>query len=334
MSSEKLLPFQRVVKGNQIDINKYPHSWLFIRVNRKITPNHAGVPFCPFIFILNMQSSHSSSQQSTNIQNVIRKRPPVSSLRIDTPVHNPSMLIAVGDSSASTSSATSDSDYSPFQLSRPTRSLKNMKKLSLSLPSPQPSDSSIQFPPSDTPCPTSNASKPPQTDRSRRLSVVSLPGTSVKTLLHRKEEEGSPTIPYLDGPTQIVPGIWLGSEDNARDWKGLVERGIRSILNVAKEVVSPFDSAKPLRPFASTPNLNDTLTNFTPTSYPAHLPSGRPSMHYLKLPWSHGQQNLVQEGFPAAMEFTDAALDRGDGVLIQYVFFPPLHITYLNLFVT
>ncbi|KAK0456249.1 hypothetical protein EV421DRAFT_1751280 [Armillaria borealis] len=40
-------------------------------------------------------------------------------------------------------------------------------------------------------------------------------------------------------------------------------------------------------------------------------------MHYLKLMWSHGQQDLVASGFPAAMAFTDAALDRGEGVLIH-----------------
>jgi tyrosine-protein phosphatase len=48
-------------------------------------------------------------------------------------------------------------------------------------------------------------------------------------------------------------------------------------------------------------------------------------MHYLKLQWSHGQQNLVQEGFPAAMAFTDAALQRGEGVLIQYVLLFLIH---------
>lgn len=128
-------------------------------------------------------------------------------------------------------------------------------------------------------------------------------------------------MPYVDGPIQVVPGIWLGSEDNARDWKGLLERGIKSILNVAKEVVSPFDSAatQPQRRFASTPNLLE-VSKAKSTFYPAHIASGRPGMHYLKLQWSHGQSDLVQEGFPAAMSFVDGALHRGEGVLIQYVF--------------
>ena len=41
-------------------------------------------------------------------------------------------------------------------------------------------------------------------------------------------------------------------------------------------------------------------------------------MHYLKLLWSHGQQDLVENGFQAGMIFTDAAIERGEGVLIQY----------------
>ncbi|OBZ79131.1 Tyrosine-protein phosphatase pmp1 [Grifola frondosa] len=40
-------------------------------------------------------------------------------------------------------------------------------------------------------------------------------------------------------------------------------------------------------------------------------------MHYLKLHWSHGQSDLVHEGFPAAFAFVDKALERGDGVLIH-----------------
>lgn len=152
--------------------------------------------------------------------------------------------------------------------------------------------------------------------------MLSLPNTTtISTALHRTDEDGSPTVPYANGPIQIIPGIWLGSQDNARDWSGLLERRITAILNVAKEVTSPFDSssAQPLRPFASTPNLSSKAMQSRSTYYPPHIPSGRPGMHYLKLPWSHGQADLVQEGFPIAMAFVDAALERHDGVLIQCV---------------
>lgn len=102
-----------------------------------------------------------------------------------------------------------------------------------------------------------------------------------------------------------------------------MERGIKSVLNVAKEVTTPFDSVRPppVRPFMSTPDLNSTVNHSSaaPHFYPAHVASGRPGMHYLKLPWSHGQTDLVSQGFPAAMAFVDQALERGDGILIQYV---------------
>ena len=109
-----------------------------------------------------------------------------------------------------------------------------------------------------------------------------------------------------------------------------MERGIKSILNVAKEVQTDFDqtASQPLRPFMSTPDLNAPIgapSDKDTTYRPAHLPSGRPAMHYLKLPWSHGQSDLVTQGFPAAFAYVDQALERGDGVLIQCVHAVFLH---------
>ncbi|EIN13549.1 hypothetical protein PUNSTDRAFT_59759 [Punctularia strigosozonata HHB-11173 SS5] len=211
------------------------------------------------------------------------------------------------------SSATSEtSDFLPFNpaLSTKPKALRNMKRLSLTLPSAQSSSSSLALPPP----PEAPQQIEPPTGRLRRPSVASLP------VLHRREEDGgSPTAPYADGPIQILPGIWLGSEDNAKDYAGLIQRGIKAILNVAKEVASPFDaaSAQPIRPFASTPNLSETMDTSRSTYYPPHVPTGRPGMHYLKLHWSHGQSDLIQQGFPAAMQFVDQALERNEGVLIH-----------------
>lgn len=120
--------------------------------------------------------------------------------------------------------------------------------------------------------------------------------------MHRKDEDEVTLSPYADGPVQILPGVWLGNEDNATNWRCLADRGIRAILNVAREVISPFDSAG-----------NEASDTF----YPIH--GSRPAMHYLKLSWSHGQPDLVRDGFPKAMAFIDSALERGDGVLVQYV---------------
>lgn len=254
-----------------------------------------------------------------------RRRRPLTALRIDTPAQNPAIALVLGESSASAStlsSATSESDYTlPFS-NRP-RSQRNMKKLSLTLPSAHSnlSTNSLTLPPeSPAPHAADTAQIPSPPDMRRRPSIVSLPNASMSTFLHRKDEDDSPSAPYLDGPVQVLPGIWLGSEDNARDWKALFERGIKSILNVAKEVNSPFDSSassQPLRPFASTPNLKKTAKESEGTFYPAHGPSGRPGLNYLKLPWSHGQTDLVHDGFVTAMAFVDSALDRGDGVLVQ-----------------
>ncbi|CAL1695979.1 unnamed protein product [Somion occarium] len=258
--------------------------------------------------------------QSTFKAAMPRKKGPPTALRIDTPAQNLNIALEFSDPSAPTStlsSATSDSDSFVFPPPTKSRS-RNMKKLSLTLPSAQSSTTSLVIPEAIVP---PSPAQLPATVHRRRPSVLSLPNASTGTLLHRKDEDGdgSPSAPYLDGPIQILPGIWLGSEDNARDWKGLIERGIKSVLNVAKEVVTVFDNstAQPLRPFMSTPDLSVTVSTSDSTYYPAHIPSGRPAMHYLKLPWSHGQSDLVRQGFPAAMLFVDQALERGDGVLIH-----------------
>lgn len=196
-----------------------------------------------------------------------------------------------------------------------------MKGLSLALPSAQSSSNSLQLP--DGGALKSALPDFGRSDQLRRPSVISLPSTANPLARnYRREEDGSPTVPYADGPIQILPGVWLGSEDNARDWKGLLERGIRSILNVAKEVATPFEdaaNAQSLRSTVSTPNFGETKFNRDPNStyYPAHIPSGRPSMHYLKLQWSHGEKDLVETGFPTAMAFADAARTRGEGLLVH-----------------
>ncbi|ESK98384.1 dual specificity catalytic domain containing protein [Moniliophthora roreri MCA 2997] len=249
-----------------------------------------------------------------------RKRPgPPAALHIDLPTQAERIAIALGDASA-TSSATSE-EPSPFSAHPKPKSLRNMKNLSLNTLSARSSTLSLRIP---EPQSSASSTKPElQSDQNlnRRPSVISLPNSATANRLFRKEEDSvSPTVPYADGPVQILPGIWLGSEDNARDIPTLLKHGIRSILNVAKEVSNPFESTaastQHLRSTVSTPNLYQA-SKADSTYYPPHPPSGRPGMHYLKLQWSHGQQNLVADGFPSAMEFTDAAQQRGEGVLIH-----------------
>lgn len=285
-------------------------AFVFLQFSAYSAFAHAGVSIKP-----KSMDAATPRLQSTLLASTPRRRGPPPSLRIDTPTHSPDIALVVSESSASVStlsSATSDTDSFIFPPPSKPRSSRNMKKLSLTLPSAQSSTNSLAIP-----VPESQGA-----ESRRRLSVISLPAATTSTLLRRKgeEDENSDPAPYLDGPVQILPGVWLGSEDNVRDWKGLMERGIRSVLNVAKEVSTVFDLApKPLRPFMSTPDLKAAASGSDSTYYPAHVSSGRPGMHYLKLPWSHGQADLVHEGFPAAMAFVDQALERGDGVLIQCV---------------
>lgn len=55
-----------------------------------------------------------------------------------------------------------------------------------------------------------------------------------------EEEEVAEEFPYALGPREILPGLYLGSEQNARDPAVLKEWGISHVLNVAKEVECPW----------------------------------------------------------------------------------------------
>ena len=240
-------------------------------------------------------------------------------LRIEHPEHSPAVALVLEEYP---SSALSDQSEADSVLPPKPKSLRNQKKLSLNLSaaSSNASSTSLLLPDSPVSVAPSLGLPPSAVASRRRPSVVSLPNAP-SSIAHRRDEEGSPTVPYIDGPIQILPGIWIGSEENARDWKSLVKRGIKSILNVAKEVASPYARSvqASLRPAASNPNLSleSAKTEADPTYVPPHEPSGRPAMHYLKLPWSHGQADLVRGGFVDGMAFVDGSIERGDAVLIQ-----------------
>lgn len=203
--------------------------------------------------------------------------------------------------------------------------MRNTKKLSLTLPSAhsnRSSNSLTLFSDGESSHTTDGAAEFTgfTTQPKRQTSLSSMGNNSLASRLHRKDEEDAATSPYADGPIEILPGIWLGNEDNALDWKGLQKRGIRAILNVAREVISPFDTDE------AAANVREG------TLYPAQ--GSRPAMHYLKLPWSHGQPELVKDGFVTAMTFVDAARQRGDGVLVQYVYFCISFVTTPNNLLT
>jgi tyrosine-protein phosphatase len=248
-----------------------------------------------------MTSTSTTSEMSSS-----RKKGPPAPLNLQSRA-NSTPLVAVGSDFIE--------EHHPIPTEKPAMlpkgpgSSRNIKRLSLSVSSLN--DVQTALPPAPMVQPT--LPQPP----TKRRSVVSLPaGASAASVLRRNDEgDDASAAAYLDGPIEIMPGVWLGSEDNARDWEGLVQRGIKAILNVAKEVASPYESSSPPS-IGNTTDLNN-LSRYAATLQPAHLPSGRPSMHYLKLAWSHGQADLVRSGFAEAMNFVDEALNRHHGVLIQ-----------------
>jgi tyrosine-protein phosphatase len=297
--------------------------WRIVARRRPFSLSHT-------IFLLLLSKARRSSSPFAS-RNVImqsttlprrRNTPANLGIKIAPPPANLPTVVAEGDTPFP-SGPSSESDSISLRSPTKPRSIRNVKRLSLTLPA-KPSDSPAVAAQDQLPVPPTPSFEP-----RRRPSVVSLPATT--TFLRQREDE-SPSVPYADGPIEILPGIWLGSEDSARDWRGLIKRGIKSILNVAKEVACPIDApaSKPLRSSVSTSDLSAEPQDNKPVHFPAHVPSGRPGLHYLKLPWSHGQPDLVTVGLPAAFDFVDKSIARGDGILIQsatFLFSPSLPLT-------
>lgn len=78
-----------------------------------------------------------------------------------------------------------------------------------------------------------NASlQPPEAWRDPSQDILSGQGS---TLQHARSV-------YAAGPIEVLPGLYLGDEHNARDNHMLASRGITTILNVAKETTLPFQT--------------------------------------------------------------------------------------------
>ncbi|EJU01908.1 hypothetical protein DACRYDRAFT_22352 [Dacryopinax primogenitus] len=170
---------------------------------------------------------------------------------------------------------------------------RNAKRLSIST---KPSWPSLQL----------NAAVPhtaAERKRSNSVSVV-LPYYSTT---YQEEEEHDP--PYPNGPVEILPRIWLGHEGHARDVKLLRERGIGWVLNVAKEVDLELGKEWQVLRLEDLPRPPEDGMEVDQ--------EGGEKLRYLKLPWSHGQQDLCEVGFGRAMRFIDHALQGGESVLVH-----------------
>ena len=153
--------------------------------------------------------------------------------------------------------------------------------------------------------------------------MMSLPVTSSSKAGRRQIEDDAEGNPYENGPVEIIPGVWLGAEENAQDWANLTDNNIGAILNVAKEVSLPFDREAPQR--ISGGDGEPQTKHFVQDDA-----TGRPALTYLHLPWSHGQSDLVKHGFVDGMAFIDKYLAQNIGVLIQYVVGTRLRARFTN----
>lgn len=90
---------------------------------------------------------------------------------------------------------------------------------------------------------------PPPTPSIQRPKT-GIPALTVEALVARNREAGAPLqadsseageeFPYQYGPKEILPGLFLGSEQNAKDPHILRRLGITQVLCCAKEVACPW----------------------------------------------------------------------------------------------
>lgn len=150
-----------------------------------------------------------------------------------------------------------------------------------------------------------------QAQHRKALSMLSgtVPGPSSQAVaLPLSRELGAgisdEAYPYELGPKEVLPGVWIGSERSVSMWDvwctpraGRERHGL--VINVAQELRDPF--------------LPDGQMGAYPTQYDAT--HDRPSIKYVRAPWSHGQADLADDsvGQSASWNFRRAIdwLERG-----------------------
>jgi len=157
------------------------------------------------------------------------------------------------------------------------------------------------------------------------------------------------SMPYKRGPVEILPGLFLGSERNAKDKESLVQLNITAILNVGEECRNLYNTElsetpssskstmspiyNPLNIVSSEESLDRHFSHHTTISsipHSAATSSGSHSslpyaMRYKHLPWSHNQDD-IRTHLDEALVFIDETLknnntqsgdDRPEGVLVH-----------------
>ncbi|GAC74249.1 kinesin [Moesziomyces antarcticus T-34] len=113
----------------------------------------------------------------------------------------------------------------------------------------------------EPPSASSSRTRPPEAFRDPSEHILSGKGS---TLQHARSV-------YSHGPVQILPGLYLGDEHNARDHHTLSALGITTILNVAKETTLDFSADATRAPpaqWSRLPERRGTVAN-------GELPSAR-----------------------------------------------------------
>ncbi|EIE76741.1 hypothetical protein G6F57_000111 [Rhizopus arrhizus] len=128
---------------------------------------------------------------------------------------------------------------------------------------------------------------------------------------------------YPNGPIEIIPHLYLGSEKNSNDLDGLRELSIQAILNVAAEVNNPFEYLfQPMDDLLSqtiipSPSLSKASTISSTSSIQTEdYPMMNTAMGYHKLNWEHNQDNLVLE-LQKAVDIIDKARSAGQNILVH-----------------
>ncbi|SPO46784.1 uncharacterized protein PSANT_04470 [Moesziomyces antarcticus] len=122
----------------------------------------------------------------------------------------------------------------------------------------------------EPPSASSSRTRPPEAFRDPSEHILSGKGS---TLQHARSV-------YSHGPVEILPGLYLGDEHNARDHHTLSALGITTILNVAKETTLDFTadaaSASPAQ-WSRVPERRGTLANRELPSARSHRDSAQSS---------------------------------------------------------
>lgn len=131
--------------------------------------------------------------------------------------------------------------------------------------------------------------------------------------------ESRHATPYHDGPREVIPGLWIGSEESISPWRRWIpEQGSGLLINVAEELEDGIKDGTMLA--ADHDGVKTYAEDFS-----------RPQISYLRLDWSHGEKGLVSApasdapdrgeqskmGFSGAIAIMERARLAGQPILVQ-----------------